>query len=149
MGIVVRGTRASPSLLNAHFRVHRVDREERPDVDRNFYDRVRAMRMGGRPLNVFLRPSARRSGAAVLPADVAPRRHAGSRRDLARIHGAWLEQREQIETGGARVLDLVRSLAAPAARSRATSWSRSAPPRSRARYDAAEGGFGSAFGETR
>src|SRR5689334_1928546 len=45
------------ALLDAHFVPVKVDREERPDVDRVYMTAMQAMGMGGGwPLNVFLTP---------------------------------------------------------------------------------------------
>src|SRR5256885_9843296 len=45
------------ALLNAHFVCIKVDREERPDVDRLYMASAQAMGVGGGwPLNVFLTP---------------------------------------------------------------------------------------------
>src|SRR5437867_6427577 len=45
------------ALLNAHFVAVKVDREERPDVDRLYMTAMQALGMGGGwPLNVFLTP---------------------------------------------------------------------------------------------
>ncbi len=133
-------------LLNAHFVCIKVDREERPDVDRVYMTAMQAMRMGGGwPLNVFLTPERAPFWGGTYFPPTSRRGMPGMDEILARIHGAWLEQREQIEAGGAQVLDLVRSLAAPGegeeSRDELIAQCAAALARS---YDAAEGGFGGA-----
>lgn len=54
---VVRGAAPAAELLNRHFVSIKVDREERPDVDRIYMTYVQARTgSGGWPLNVFLTP---------------------------------------------------------------------------------------------
>ena len=133
-------------LLNAHYVCIKVDREERPDVDRVYMTAMQAMRMGGGwPLNVFLTPQLAPFWGGTYFPPTSRRGMPGMDEVLARIHGAWLEQREQIEAGGAQVLELVASLAAPGEgeepRDELIAQCAAALART---YDAAEGGFGSA-----
>ncbi len=54
---IVRGPQATADFLNAHFVSIKVDREERPDVDKIYMTAVQAMTgQGGWPLNCFLTP---------------------------------------------------------------------------------------------
>ena len=69
-------------LLNADFISVKVDREERPDVDRLYMDALHALgEQGGWPLTMFLTPTARRSGAA----PISPRRRAYGRPSFRQI----------------------------------------------------------------
>ncbi len=133
-------------LLNAHYVCIKVDREERPDVDRVYMTAMQAMRMGGGwPLNVFLTPQLAPFWGGTYFPPTSRRGMPGMDEILARIHGAWLEQREQIEAGGAQVLELVASLAAPGEgeepRDELIAQCAAALART---HDASEGGFGSA-----
>lgn len=131
-------------LLNAHFVCVKVDREERPDVDRVYMTAMQAMRMGGGwPLNVFLNTKLEPFWGGTYFPPTSRRGMPGMDEILPRIHAAWLDQREAINRGGAEILELVSSMAAPGegeathaelARQCADALARS--------YDAAEGGFG-------
>ena len=98
-------------LLNRWFVPIKVDREERPDVDRIYMTAMQAMGMGGGwPLNVFLTPDLRPFfGGTYFPPDSRLGRP-GLPDVLARVHEAWLAQRPQIEASGRQVLE---ALAAP------------------------------------
>ena len=78
-------------VLNRKFVAVKVDREERPDVDRVYMTFVQATTgAGGWPMSVWLTPELRRFSAA----PTSRRRHAGAawihrraRRDRARVEG--------------------------------------------------------------
>jgi uncharacterized protein YyaL (SSP411 family) len=133
-------------LLNAHFVCVKVDREERPDVDRIYMTAMQAMGQGGGwPLNVFLTPALEPFfGGTYFPPRGAGGR-AGLMELLPRVHDAWAGDREALADQGARVLAAVESLATAGgdavayedlARECATALARS--------HDAVNGGFGRA-----
>jgi len=134
------------AVLNAHFVCVKVDREERPDVDRVYMTAMQAMGLGGGwPLNVFLTPALEPfyGGTYFPPRGVGAR--PGLLDLLPRIHVAWTENRAQLVEQGARVLAAVGSLSeakgdAPAYAELAESCVR-ALERS---HDPAHGGFGRA-----
>jgi uncharacterized protein YyaL (SSP411 family) len=99
-------------LLNAHFVPVKVDREERPDVDRLYMTSAQAMGVGGGwPLNLFLTPDLEPFwGGTYFPPSSRGGRP-GMMELLPRLHAAWLEQREEIVRGGRRVLEAVDALA--------------------------------------
>jgi hypothetical protein len=88
-------------FLNAHFVSIKVDREERPDVDRIYMTFVQATTgSGGWPLNVFLAPDLKPFfGGTYFPPD---NRHGrpGFLQLLRQIHQIWQTSREEI-TGSA------------------------------------------------
>ena len=132
-------------LLNAHFVCIKVDREERPDVDRVYMTAMQAMRMGGGwPLNVFLTPALQPFFGGTYFPPASRRGMPGLDDVLAHVHGAWLEKRDAIERSGAQVLELLRSMAEPgegaAPYARLADECADALARS---HDEAEGGFGS------
>ena len=104
---------ATARLINEWFVPVKVDREERPDVDRLYMDAVTALTgRGGWPLTAFLTPD----GAPFFGGTYFPReaRHGlpafGS--VLTAVHDAWGERRAEVAAAGA---DLTRRLAAPLA----------------------------------
>jgi len=134
------------ALLDEHFVPVKVDREERPDVDRLYMSAMQAMGMGGGwPLNVFLTPELEPfHGGTYFP----PRTRGGRMgmvELLPRVADAWRTDRESIVASGAQVLQVLGSLAEPerAALSypqlaaEAYGWLERA-------HDASEGGFGNA-----
>ncbi|MGH7741026.1 MAG: thioredoxin domain-containing protein, partial [Candidatus Eiseniibacteriota bacterium] len=138
-------------LLNRDFVAIKVDREERPDVDRLYMSSMQAMGMGGGwPLNAFLTPDLKPFfGGTYFPPRSVPGR-IGMLELLPRVHEAWIHQREQIEHTGAQVFEaLAAGTAAPdahaagagaAAESLFVNCERSLA----ASYDEARGGFGGA-----
>ncbi|MBI5381187.1 MAG: thioredoxin domain-containing protein [Opitutae bacterium] len=97
------------ALLNAEFVPIKVDREERPDLDRVYMTYVQAMTgRGGWPLSVWLTPELRPffGGTYFPPED----RHGrpGFVTVLRTLARAWRDQREQLVAEGERVLAALR-----------------------------------------
>ncbi|MFQ6672173.1 MAG: thioredoxin domain-containing protein, partial [Candidatus Tectimicrobiota bacterium] len=88
---------AVAELLNRHFIPIKVDREERPDVDKIYMDAVVAMRgRGGWPLNVFLTPDLKPFwGATYFPKDqflhVLTQISTAWRKEPSKMHEAGLK----------------------------------------------------------
>ncbi|MBI3993887.1 MAG: thioredoxin domain-containing protein [Candidatus Lambdaproteobacteria bacterium] len=85
------------AYLNAHFVPIKVDREERPDVDKIYMDALQAMgQQGGWPLNMFATPDGQpvAGGTYFPPDDVHGRRGFGA--VLEAIAEAWRDQRADI-----------------------------------------------------
>ena len=102
------------ALLNRYFVPIKVDREERPDVDRLYMHAMQAMGSGGGwPLNVFLTPGLEPffGGTYFPPRSLGGR--PGLMELLPRIHEAWIEKRSDIEASGRRVMAALDSLAEP------------------------------------
>lgn len=88
---------ATAKVLNAHFVAIKVDREERPDIDKIYMSFVQGTTgSGGWPLNVFLTPDLKPFfGGTYWP----PERKYGrsSFQDvLMQVHEAWTSKRDQI-----------------------------------------------------
>jgi hypothetical protein len=83
--------------LNEHFVAIKVDREERPDVDKIYMDALHAMgQQGGWPLNMFATPDGRPvAGGTYFPPDERYGRR-GFREVLEVLAGAWKQQRQDI-----------------------------------------------------
>ena len=102
------------ALLNRWFVPIKVDREERPDVDRLYMHAMQAMGSGGGwPLNVFLTPGLE----PFFGGTYFPPRAMGGRPGmvelLPRVHEAWSQRRTEIEASGRKVLEALESLGEP------------------------------------
>jgi uncharacterized protein YyaL (SSP411 family) len=93
------------AALARDFVAIKVDREERPDVDRIYMTAMQAMGMGGGwPLNVFLTPELEPFfGGTYFAPGTHPGRP-GLLQLLPRVHQAWQERREDVRGDGVRVL---------------------------------------------
>jgi uncharacterized protein len=100
---------ATAAILNAHFVSIKVDREERPDLDRIYMAAVQAMTGGGGwPMSVFLTPDGTPFyGGTYFPK--APRYNmpAFSQLLLA-IAEAWRDRRDELLDQGERLLAALR-----------------------------------------
>jgi len=106
------------ALLNAHFVAIKIDREERPDVDRVYMTYVQAMTgSGGWPMSVWLTPELKPffGGTYFPPEDRAGR--PGFASVLLALARGWAGQREQLVAESQRVIETLREhFAAPAGR---------------------------------
>ena len=97
------------TFLNKHFISIKLDREERPDVDKVYMTSFQAMfgQGGGWPLNMFLTPDLKPfyGGTYFPPKDQGER--PGFMTVLSRLHELWVEDREGIE---AQTADLHKKL---------------------------------------
>jgi uncharacterized protein len=93
-------------LMNGNFINIKVDREERPDVDRLYMAFVQATTgAGGWPMSVWLTPEGRPFyGGTYFPPDNRYGR-AGFPNILTQIARLWRQDREKIEAEAARVID--------------------------------------------
>lgn len=101
---------AIAALLNENFVSIKVDREERPDVDRVYMSFVQATTgSGGWPMSVFLTPAlVPFLGGAYFPPEDRPNQ-AGFASLLRRVAQAWKEDRPNLVAHGNEVLDALRA----------------------------------------
>jgi uncharacterized protein YyaL (SSP411 family) len=99
-------------VLNEFFVPVKVDREERPDVDRIYMLFVQASTgSGGWPMSVFLTPERRPFfGGTYFPPDTRYGRP-GFRAILENLARAWREDRQRVEQSGVQVLEQLREYA--------------------------------------
>ncbi|KAF3340955.1 spermatogenesis-associated protein 20 [Carex littledalei] len=103
-------------LLNDWFVSIKVDREERPDVDKVYMTFIQALYgSGGWPLSVFLSPNLKpMMGGTYFPPDDKYNRP-GFKTVLRKVKQAWDTKRETLEMGGTQVIDqLTEALSASA-----------------------------------
>ncbi|MBM3844940.1 MAG: thioredoxin domain-containing protein, partial [Verrucomicrobia bacterium] len=99
------------AVLNTNFISIKVDREERPDVDKIYMTFVQAMTgSGGWPMNVFLTPELKPFfGATYWPPERKYGRP-GFRDVLGNVAKAWAEKRKDIEASAEQFHDQLGGL---------------------------------------
>ena len=135
------------AFLNANFVSIKLDREERPDVDRIYMAVVQAMSgSGGWPMTVFLTPDRR----PVFGGTYFPPRGAYGRPGfldvLRRLAQMWRDRRPEMERTAGSVVDAIRGYleGVPDQADVAAVDVAAAAAGASAGYDAQEGGFGPA-----
>jgi uncharacterized protein YyaL (SSP411 family) len=135
------------ALLNRDFVAIKVDREERPDVDRIYMLFVQATTgSGGWPMSVFLTPQLKPFfGGTYFPPGTRYGRP-GFAELLAYLADLWQKERAKLEDSGASVTEQLRQMSASAQAGLAPDRELfgSAFPQIRRMYDSQHGGFGSA-----
>ncbi len=103
-------------ILNDHFVSVKVDREERPDLDRIYMRAVQALTgSGGWPMSVFLTPDGKPFYAGTYFPPVPRHGMPSFKHVLRTIAEAWQNRREELVEGGQRVVDTIeREMAARA-----------------------------------
>ena len=135
-------------FLNDHFVSIKVDREERPDVDKIYMAFVQATTGGGGwPMSVFLTPDLKPFfGGTYFPPDGRQGRP-GFLQLLRQIAGLWQEQRGELTDSAAEIHARLASASAGSARPGLLLTAdvlRHASAVFQAAYDARHGGFGGA-----
>src|SRR5947199_2481046 len=98
------------AVLNEHFVSIKVDREERPDVDRVYMTFVQAATgSGGWPMSVWLTPELRPFFGGTYFAPQSRYGRPGFVDVLKHLSKAWKEDRERIESSSITVLDQLSS----------------------------------------
>ncbi len=141
---------ATAQLMNEQFVNIKVDREERPDVDRLYMTFVQATTgSGGWPLSVFLTPELKPffGGTYFPPTDAYGR--IGFPELLLRLSTAWKDDREKVLESSESVLEALERYASLESKSapRETDWNSIAQNCFRHfqnSFDAKYGGFGEA-----
>jgi uncharacterized protein YyaL (SSP411 family) len=140
---------AVAALLNEHFIPVKVDREERPDVDRIHMAYVQAaVGQGGWPLSVWLTPKLQPffGGTYFPPNDRWGR--PGFPTVLRQLAEAWQSRRTELLTAASNSLEMLRTHAAdsapPALPAPLSAALELAQTRFTAQWDRIHGGFGSA-----
>ncbi|KAK4950550.1 hypothetical protein LTR28_007026, partial [Elasticomyces elasticus] len=147
-------------ILNENFIPIKVDREERPDVDRVYMDFLQATTGGGGwPLNVFLTPDLQPMYGGTYwpgPGSERARMGAGTEAILRKILAAWTEQEERCRQSAAEITRQLRQFAQEGTVSAGGSGNKSegeeceletiedAYEHHKARFDSTFGGFGGA-----
>ncbi|MBA2336864.1 MAG: thioredoxin domain-containing protein, partial [Acidimicrobiia bacterium] len=133
------------AYLNEHFVSVKVDREERPDVDRIYMDAVQAMTgQGGWPMTVFLTAD----GAPFLAGTYYPKAARGGypsfRQVLESVVDAWANRRPELADQAQRLTAVVRTGIPVADTAPAADTLQRAVDAWLASFDRTYGGFGGA-----
>ncbi|MFI6325354.1 thioredoxin domain-containing protein [Nonomuraea sp. NPDC050556] len=128
------------ALMNAYFVNVKVDREERPDVDAVYMNATQAMTQhGGWPMTVFATPD----GHPFYCGTYFPRPQ--FQRLLQGVHNAWTEDRDNVVTQGAKVVEaLNENTALPSGPLPTQETLATAVQNLRDTFDPVNGGFGRA-----
>jgi len=97
-------------IINENFVAIKVDRDERPDIDRRYQEVVMAMTgSGGWPLTVFLTPDGKPffGGTYFLPEDRWGR--VGFKNLLLRLSQIWKEERDKINRSAESLFQTLKS----------------------------------------
>jgi hypothetical protein len=106
---------AVADLLNANYVSIKVDREERPDVDRVYMTFVQTTTgSGGWPMSVWLTPDLRPFYGGTYFPPTSRWGRPGFSEILEEIARVWREERGKVEQSAASVLDRLRSIGAHA-----------------------------------
>ena len=139
---------ATAEVMNRHFVCVKLDREERPDVDKVYMTAVQALTgQGGWPLNVFLTPELKPFyGGTYFPPESRWGQPAWTGL-LARLAQLWKERRTDVESDAASLARSVAEYAAAEDETRGRPAADSflgAEKSLRASFDAENAGFGGA-----
>lgn len=99
------------ALLNKYFIAIKVDREERPDVDRIYMTALQAMTgHGGWPMTMFLTPDLKPFyGTSYIPAE--PKYgQPGFAQLLNAIQDAWISRRDEINESSIKISEYIKGL---------------------------------------
>ena len=135
------------ALLNRHFVSIKVDREERPDIDKIYMDATQAMTgQGGWPMTVVMTPDQRPFFAGTyFPKDQRYGRP-GMLQILPQLAAAWEQDRDRVDEVAGRVTEAIEALSAPTPGDRDVGLHtiESAARQLYGRFDPQHGGFGHA-----
>ncbi len=136
---------ATADYMNRHFVNIKVDREERPDIDRIYMDAVQAMTgRGGWPMTVFLTPAGEPFFAGTYYPKEARGHHPSFMQIMESIVAAWSSQRDALDEQAARLTDAVRAGIPPVATAPSAALVDRAVGGLAERFDWEHGGFGGA-----
>ena len=104
-------------FLNAHFVAVKVDREERPDIDKIYMDALHALgQQGGWPLNMFVTPEGKPiTGGTYFP----PKPMYGRISFNELLHGissVWKDEREKIFSSAEQLTSHLEKIAVPSSK---------------------------------
>jgi uncharacterized protein YyaL (SSP411 family) len=97
------------AIMNENFVNIKVDREERPDLDRIYMQATTAMTgSGGWPMSVFLTPELRPFYAGTYFPPVRRYNMPAFKDVLVSLAGAWREQKDEIDRVGSQIMEYLK-----------------------------------------
>ena len=135
------------ALLNERFIAIKVDREERPDIDKIYMDATQAMTgQGGWPMTIVMTPDQRPFFAGTyFPKDQRYGRP-GMLQILPQLAAAWATDRDRVDEVAGRVTEAISVLSAPMPGTQGLDLRtlETAARQLQGRFDPQHGGFGNA-----
>ncbi|MCI0694818.1 thioredoxin domain-containing protein [candidate division KSB1 bacterium] len=102
------------ALMNQYVVSIKVDREERPDVDRVYMTALQAMTGGGGwPMSMFITPDLKPFYGGTYIPPVASYGRPGFPEILTRIHEVWTTRRQDILNDGQKIVDYLKQVSTP------------------------------------
>lgn len=102
------------ALMNAHLVSIKVDREERPDIDRIYMAALTAMTgSGGWPMSMFLTLDLKPFFGATYIPPVSRHGRAGFGDVIRRVHEVWTKERERVLETGENLSEYLKQLSRP------------------------------------
>ena len=136
---------ATAAVMNERFVNVKVDREERPDVDRIYMDAVQTISgRGGWPMTVFLTPQGQPFFAGTYYPPEDRHGHPSFRRVMDAVHDAWANRRAEVEEQAGRLTQVISTPVPPADGVPGEEATRSAYRSLSGSFDRRHGGFGGA-----
>jgi hypothetical protein len=100
------------ALLNQHFVSIKVDREERPDIDRIYMTALQAMGQdGGWPMSMFLTPDRQPFWGGTYFPPTSRYGKTGFPEVLHRVHAIWTSEREKVMDSAGKITAFLRDTA--------------------------------------
>ena len=133
------------AFLNEHFIPVKVDREERPDVDRVYMAFVQGTTgSGGWPMSVWITPELKPFYGGTYYPPASKWNRPGFIDILQQLHQAWREKREQIERSASTVTEQLRQagVSAPASGLPSADVLNETAAQFQRAFDSRNGGFG-------
>jgi uncharacterized protein YyaL (SSP411 family) len=98
------------ATMNDYFVNIKVDREERPDVDRVYMIALQAMvGSGGWPMSMFLTPDLKPFYGATYIPPKAKYGRAGFEDVIKEIHNVWVNKEAEVKESGSKVVDILNN----------------------------------------
>lgn len=98
------------NLLNDNFVNIKVDREERPDIDRIYMTALQSMTgSGGWPMNIFLTPDLKPFYGATYIPPKAKYGRSGFEDILIQINNLWKTKKQELITSSEKIFDILNS----------------------------------------
>jgi uncharacterized protein len=131
------------NLLNEHFICIKLDRDERPDIDRRYQHAVSAMGFGGGwPLSVFLTPDKKPFfGGTYFPPEESSERP-GFKKILKAVADFYQSKRETVSEYSRKIMDSLKTKPVTEAGEIKKSFSDEAVMKILTQFDTINGGFG-------
>jgi uncharacterized protein YyaL (SSP411 family) len=105
------------AVMNKHYISIKVDREERPDIDKIYMDALHRLgEQGGWPLTMFLKPDGTPFWGGTYFPPLSRYGRPGFRHVLTEIARIWREERDKVNLNSSAIVTALRSTPVPSSR---------------------------------